>query len=122
MTVNRRTLLGAAGASSLAWAAAPAPAETPRDLLVMGMQIDDIVSLDLQEAFEYSANEVLGNIYDRLILPNLADPTDVKGDLAESWSTSEDGLTTMFKMVQGRKFASGNPVTAEDAAFSATPA
>jgi len=126
MTLNRRTLLGAAGlspliwvgASPLVWTAAPALAETPRDLIVMGAQIDDIVSLDPQEAFEYSANEVLGNTYDRLILPNLADPTDIKGDLAESWSTSENGLTTTFKMAQGRKFASGNPVTAEDAAFS----
>jgi len=119
MTLNRRTLLGAVGASPLIWTVAfPALAETPRDLIVMGLQIDDMVSLDPQESFEFSGEEVLGNSYDRLILPNLADPTDIKGDLAESWSTSEDGLTTTFKMVQGRKFASGNPVTAEDAAFS----
>ena len=119
MMLNRRTLLGAVGASPLIWTAAfPALAETPRDLAVMGMPIDDIVSLDPQESFEFTCNEVLGNTYDRLILPNLEDPTEIKGDLAESWSTSEDGLTTTFKLAQGRKFASGNPITAADAAFS----
>jgi len=119
MTLNRRTLLGAVGTSPLIWTAAfPAMAETPRDLVVMGVQMDDMVSLDPQESFEFSGGEVLGNTYDRLILPNLADPTEIKGVLAESWNASEDGLTITFKMVQGRKFSSGNPVTAEDAAFS----
>ena len=117
--MNRRTLLGAMGASPLISAAAfPAFAQAPRDLVVMGMAIDDVISLDPQESFEFTGGEVLGNTYDRLILPNLKDPIDIKGDLAESWSTSEDGLTTTFKIVSGRKFASGNPVTAEDAAFS----
>ena len=117
--LNRRTLLGAAGASPLIWATAfPVLAQSPKDVVVMGMAIDDIVSLDPQEAFEFTSGEILGNTYDRLILPNLKDPTEIKGDLAASWSTSEDGLITTFKMTPGRKFASGNPVTAEDAAFS----
>ena len=117
--LNRRTLLGAAGASPLIWTAAfPAFAQTPRDVVVMGFQIDDMVSLDPQESFEFSGGEALGNTYDRLILPNLKDPADIKPNLAASWSTSEDGLTTTFKIAPGRKFSSGNPVTAEDAAFS----
>ena len=115
--LNRRTLLGAVGASPLIPYAGTAWAATPRDVLVMARQIDDIVSLDPQESFEFAGQEVLANVYDRLILPDLKDPTVIKGDLAESWSTSEDGLTTTFKMAQGRKFASGNPVTAEDAAM-----
>ena len=54
MTLNRRTLLGAAGASPLIWTVAfPALAQSPRDLMVMGMPIDDIVSLDPQESFEF---------------------------------------------------------------------
>ncbi len=117
--LNRRTLLGAAGASPLIWATAfPVLAQAPRDVVVMGMPIDDIVSLDPQESFEFTGTEVLGNTYDRLILPNLKEPTEIKGDLAESWTISPDGLTTTFKIVSGRKFASGNPVTAEDAAFT----
>ena len=114
--MHRRTLLGALAVSPLAGPAALA--QTPRDLAVMGMPIDDIVSLDPQEGFEFTGGEVLGNCYDRLILPDLADPTRIKGDLAERWETSEDGLTTTFHLVRGRKFASGNPVTAEDVAFT----
>ena len=114
--IDRRTLLGTAAALPLLSRAAHA--DTPRDTLVMGAQIDDIVSVDPQESFEFTGTEMLGNVYDRLILPNLADPTDIKPDLAASWSISDDGLTMTFKMAPGRKFASGAPVTAEDAAFT----
>lgn len=114
--LNRRTLLGAAGAAPFLWD--QAFADTPKDALIMAFTIDDIVSMDPQESFEFSGEEVLGNCYDRLILPDLKDPTQIKPDLAASWSTSEDGLTTVFKMAPGRKFASGAPVTAEDAAFT----
>ena len=116
--MHRRTLLGALGASSLWTTAFPALAQTPRDLVTMGIAIDDIVSLDPQESFEFSGGEVLNQVYERLILPDLADPTRITGVLAERWDTSADGLTTTFHIRQGRKFASGNPVTAEDAAFT----
>ena len=114
--IDRRTLLGTAAA--LPFLSRAALADTPKDALIMAKAIDDIVSLDPQESFEFSGGEALGNCYDRLILPDLADPTQIKPDLAASWSTSEDGLTTTFKMAPGRKFASGAPVTAEDAAFT----
>ena len=38
--------------------------------------------------------------------------------LAESWSTSEDGLTYEFVLREGVKFHNGEPVTAEDVKFS----
>ena len=117
--LNRRTLLGAAGASPLLWtAASPGLAQTPRDVVVIGLVIDDIVSLDPQEAFEFGSGEVLGNTYEKLILPDSKDPTQIRPQLAASWNVSEDGLTATFKIAPGRKFASGNAVTAEDAAFS----
>ena len=126
--LNRRTLLGSAGAIPLIWtqvfagAFHPAAAETPKDAIVMAHQIDDIISLDPQESFEFSGNEICGNVYEKLVSPDTKDPTIIKGELAESWATSEDGLTTTFKLKPGRKFASGNPVTAEDVVFSLTRA
>ncbi len=125
MTLPRRLLLGAAGAGPLLWPrAVPALAQTPsatsrtpRDIAVMGMVIDDIVSLDPAEAFEFSGTEIVANCYERLVLPSTADPTWVEGALAESWETAADGTTT-FRIRPGRRFASGNPVTAEDAAFT----
>ncbi len=122
--MNRRILLGAAGVSPLIWAAAfrPVFAETPRDAVVMAHQIDDIISLDPQESFEFSGNEICGNVYEKLVSPDTKNPIDIRPELAEKWETTPDGLTTTFHLKQGRKFASGNPVTAEDVVFSLTRA
>lgn len=118
--LNRRTLLGAAGASPLLLTAGlrPALADTPKDAVIMAWQIDDMISLDPQESFEFSGNEVTGNIYEKLALPDVKDPTKITPQLAESWETTPDGLTTTFRLKGGRKFASGNPVTAEDVVFT----
>ena len=118
--IDRRTLLGAAATAPIAYASAfrPAFAATPKDVVVMAKQIDDIISLDPQESFEFSGNEVCGNLYERLVSPDNKDPNKINGDLAEHWETSSDGLTTTFKLREGRLFASGKPVTAEDVAFS----
>ena len=37
------------------------------DTIVMAKQIDDIISLDPAEAFEFSGVEVGANVYDKLI-------------------------------------------------------
>ena len=34
--------------------------------------------------FEFSSQEIVSNTYDQLVLPNFKDPTEIKGDLAES--------------------------------------
>ncbi len=110
---TRRALL----ATPLIWAALPALADTPKDTVVMAKRIDDIISLDPAESFEYSGNEISGNIYEKLVSPAASDPTRIEPELAESWSNSEDGLTWTFKLAD-RRFASGAPVTAEDVAWS----
>ncbi len=120
--LNRRTLLGAAGVAPIVWTSAysAAFADTPKDAIVMAHQIDDIISLDPGESFEFSGNEVCGNVYEKLVSPDTKDPTNIRPELAESWSTSADGLTTTFKLKPGRKFASGNPITAEDVIYTLT--
>ncbi len=96
----------------------PAQAATPRDTLVVAWAIDDIITMDPAESFEISAGEIMGNTYDRLVRLNIDDPSKIIGDLAESWSVSEDGKTYTFKLKPNLKFASGNPITAEDVAYS----
>jgi peptide/nickel transport system substrate-binding protein len=114
--LRSRALL--AGAALSALLVAPAFAVTPADTLVEGFAIDDIISMDPGEAFELSTAEVTGNTYDLLVRLDLSDTSKVKGDLAESWSVSDDGLTYTFKLKPGMKFASGNPITAADVAYS----
>lgn len=107
-----------AGLSLSAGAIAPTQAETPPNMLVMGMRIDDIITLDPAEVFELSAGEIIANIYDRVMMFEPEDLTTLVGGVVESWNVSDDGKTISFKMRDGLKFHSGNPVRAQDAVYS----
>ncbi|HEV7319975.1 MAG TPA: ABC transporter substrate-binding protein [Ensifer sp.] len=116
---GRLRLLTASAALAMVMAAtAPAFAETPKDTLVEAFAIDDVITMDPGEAFELTAAEVTGNTYSMLVRLDINDTSKVVGDLADSWTVSDDGLTYTFKLKSGLKFASGNPVTAEDVAWS----
>ncbi len=116
---GRLRLLTASAALAMVMAAtAPAFAETPKDTLVEAFAIDDVITMDPGEAFELTAAEITGNTYSMLVRLDINDTTKVVGDLADSWTVSDDGLTYTFKLKPGLKFASGNPVTAEDVAWS----
>lgn len=56
-----------------------ASAATPKDTVVMAKQIDDIISLDPAESFEFSGSEAVGNIYDRLLSYDFKDVSIIKG-------------------------------------------
>ncbi|MCE8418161.1 ABC transporter substrate-binding protein [Rhodovulum sulfidophilum] len=119
MNAFARLLSGAALTATLAATAPALWAETPANMLVVANRIDDITTLDPAENFEFAGGDVLRNVYGRLV--NF-DPLDYEAgyqpDLAESWEVSEDGRSITFTMREGVTFTSGNPVTAEDAAFS----
>ena len=93
-------------------------AETPADTLVIAKNIDDIITLDPAEAYELTGVEIVANIYDRIMRFEPEDINKLAPGVAESYSVSDDGKTLTFKIRKGLKFASGNPITAADAAFS----
>jgi peptide/nickel transport system substrate-binding protein len=93
-------------------------AETPEDTLVMASQIDDVITLDPAEVFEFSGAEYAANVYDRLVTYPPDDVAKLQGHVAESWEIADDGKTYTFKIRDGITFHSGNPLTAEDAAWS----
>jgi peptide/nickel transport system substrate-binding protein len=97
---------------------APARAETPADMLVMGGRIDDIITLDPAEVFEFSAAEIANNVYDRVMTYAPGNFAELAGGVVESWEISDDGKTITFQMRDGMTFHSGNPVRAEDAVYS----
>jgi len=97
---------------------ASAHAETPADTLVMAHAIDDMVSLDPAEIFEFTGAEYAGNTYDRLVGYDPTDHDVLVGALAESWEIDEDRRTYRFRLREGVTFPSGNSLTAEDVAFS----
>jgi peptide/nickel transport system substrate-binding protein len=89
-----------------------------KDMVVMAWQIDELITFDPAEVYELAGMEMMANIYDRLVyLPS--DKIDApQPGLAESWKVSADGQTFTFAIRKGAKFHSGNPVTAEDVAWS----
>lgn len=114
-----KKISAALAAVLLATTAGTALAATPKDALVIAATIDDITSLDPAEVFEFSGGDVMNNVYDTLLSidPKALDKGYIPG-IAESWSVSADGLTYVFKIRQGVKFHSGNPLTADDVVFS----
>ncbi|MDR6432244.1 ABC transporter substrate-binding protein [Brucella pseudogrignonensis] len=115
-----RSTIPAALALALCFSASSKAVEaaTPADTLVIAMSIDDIISLDPAEIFEITTSEMLTSTYERLVTTDIKDPTKIIPQIAESWTFSEDGKSITFKIRDGLKFASGNPITAQDAAYS----
>ncbi len=102
------------GASAL-----PAYAATPKDVLVIADAIDDLISMDPAELFEFSGQDLLNNTYQQLFE---FDPAHVdsgfKPGVIEKYEIADDGKTYTFEVRKGLKFHSGNPVTASDVVFS----
>ncbi|HYB55400.1 MAG TPA: ABC transporter substrate-binding protein [Alphaproteobacteria bacterium] len=121
--LTRRTLLASAAAAAVPLAApaifSGARAATPRNIVAMAKQIDDIIgAFDPGESYEFSNNEGCGNLYRKLVIPDPAGGDRLVGDLAEKWEVSKDGAVFTFHIRHGVLFESGKPLTAEDAAFS----
>ena len=93
-------------------------AATPADTIVMARIIDDIGTLDPAEAYTQNEAEIASNLYDRVLRFEPEDLTKLVGEAVESWTVSDDGKTFTFKVRPGQKFHSGDPLTAEDIAFS----
>jgi peptide/nickel transport system substrate-binding protein len=117
--LTRRNLLAATAVTAAVPAFGPAvEAATPKGVVVMAKQIDDVISFDPAESYEFTDNECCANIYRRLVAPDHTDNTKVDGDVAASWEISKDGKDFTFKLKQDAVFPSGKHLTAEDAAFS----
>lgn len=111
-------LTGAALAALMTIQAPTAFAETPKDQLVIGLNMSSMRGLDPQELNQFESAEVTANVYDRLVTLPADDITSVQPMLAESWDVSEDGKTFTFAIRDGVTFHSGNPLTAHDAEYS----
>lgn len=97
---------------------APLHAKTPADQLIEGRSMNNLLSLDPAGATGNDVVEINCNLYDFLIELDPKNSTKIVPALAESWSVAPDGGSITFKLRSGAKFHSGNPVTAEDAAWS----
>lgn len=82
-----------------------------KDTLVFAMNTD-VQSLDPQIQNDTTSEQVVKMLYNTLL--KFEDDGTVVGDLAESWSVSEDKLTWTFNLKQGVKFHNGKELTSAD--------
>ncbi len=110
-------LLTATALSALLAFSTPVLAETPKDQLIVGFTMTNVLSMDPAAITGGEAVQILNNIYDALVD---LDPLTgaLKPRLATSWTVSDDNMSVTFKLREGATFASGNPVTANDIKYS----
>jgi peptide/nickel transport system substrate-binding protein len=77
-----------------------------------------IDTLDPALAYDTASGELIQNMYDTLVFYDGPATDKFVPSLAESWETSEDGLTWTFKIREGVKFHNGDPLTPTDVAYS----
>ncbi|HEX5810038.1 MAG TPA: ABC transporter substrate-binding protein [Anaerolineales bacterium] len=95
------------------------PAAAPAGgTLVIAMSLDDVVTLDPAYAGETTNLFIHINTYDTLVDIRPDDLNTIVPRLAESWEVNDDFTEFIFHLRPDAKFASGNPVTAEDVVFS----
>src|SRR5258706_8284334 len=104
-------------------AATEAPTVAPAsavNTLTIDSNIDDMITLDPAVAYEYSGILVVHNVYQTLVTFVGSDLQTIKPSLADSWDTKDAGdhWELTFKLHDGNKFASGNPITADDVVYS----
>lgn len=117
--MNRTSSLGACLlALAMMMGSGAAMAKTPPDQLIIGMNMNNLLTLD---PAAMTGNEVVGivvNLYDSLVELDPTQLTHVKPALAHAWEVSPDGKTLTFHLRDDVTFHSGNPLTAQDVVWS----
>jgi peptide/nickel transport system substrate-binding protein len=106
--------------------AAPAATEAPAEpvetaaggTLVIAMNLNDVVTLDPGFAGETTNLFIHINTYDTLVDIRPDDLNTIVPRLAERWEVNPEFTEFTFFLRKDAKFASGNPVTAQDVVFS----
>ena len=108
-------LVGGLVAGILMPSAAQAPGPRYGGTLRAGMQTDP-VGLDPHLSTATATRNMMENVYDTLVMYS-SQGRYIPG-LAESWTTSEDGITWTFQIRRGVKFHNGRVMTPEDVVYS----
>jgi ABC-type transport system substrate-binding protein len=80
--------------------------------------IGDLDTLDPALSYDTSSGEVIQNIYETLVFYDGEATDKFVPQLAESWTTSDDGTVWTFNIRQGVKFHEGGDLTPSDVAYS----
>jgi peptide/nickel transport system substrate-binding protein len=92
--------------------------QSRQETLIIARNIDDYVTNDPSRTYEYTSQMLDQSSYDTLVTVEAPDFTKIQPKLATKWEVSKDGTVYTFTLRPGVKFASGNPLTAQDVRFS----
>src|SRR5215510_14871182 len=96
--------------------ASPAVAQVPRDVVVVGMEAEP-PGLDPGQALGLHTLRVTAELFETLAATR-PDSTEVIPGLAESWTTSPDGMVWSFKLRRGVRCHDGTPLEASAVKFT----
>src|SRR5262249_16778256 len=115
--VSRRQIikmLGAAGAGITSSLPSPVLAQSTKKTLVIGNDTSPQGPLDPARQVQSTPPMTLRAAYDGLVTMDAGDYVNLKPALATKWERTPKGDGWRFTIRQGVKFASGNPLTADD--------
>lgn len=93
-------------------------AETPPNQLVVGFSMANVLTLDPAGAGSKEKIQINANAYDALLGLNPDSRSELMPELAESWTVAADGGSIELILRSDLRFASGNPLTADDVVWS----
>ena len=111
-------LLGVGGAAIAAGLPSRVMAQATKTALVIGIDISDTITLDPARQASYSPPMTLQAAYEALVTMEPGDYINLKPMLATKWERTPDGKGWRFTIRENVKFASGNPMSAEDVKWS----
>jgi peptide/nickel transport system substrate-binding protein len=94
----------------------PAASEEPMEPRVLRVSFAWPTFIDPAVGDDFSSSTALTNLYDSLVFPTVGGGYDPW--LAESWTTSADGLTWTFNLREGVLFHDGSELVASDVVYS----
>jgi peptide/nickel transport system substrate-binding protein len=112
----RRVLVGLLVAVAVLGVSGSASAQDEKVVLTIGLT-NDVDTLNPVVGVEVPDYEVWNMMYATLTDKDAADFHTIPG-LAESWEASDDGLTYTYTLREGLKWSDGQPLTAEDVAYT----
>src|SRR5262245_50189993 len=112
----RRTVALALAIGSAILAGWPATAEEPRrgGTLIYGINSGDPPTYDCHQSTLFPIIHLLSPHYSNLLRIDLKNYPKLVGDLAESWTVSEDAKLYTFKLRPNVKFHDGSAFSSED--------
>jgi peptide/nickel transport system substrate-binding protein len=109
------TLICASATLALTLAAAAATAEVPKRGGILNFAVvAEPSNYDCHGSQTFALLHPIGPMYSYLVKYDSSQGGKIVGDLAESWTISDDGLIYTFKLHDGVKFHDGSPLTSAD--------